>query len=101
MQQLEFPFTRRGALQHYNMAQRGHMQKLYTEFLQNSSLESTKERWHAWEIMYVDSGMAKEYSQSHRDYLDIDTVEAQNERVLNNWKRRPLSLPKSITDLLY
>ena len=87
MTQYEFPFTRIGQLQAYNAKQLGHMDRLYRNFLTASSLESTPQRKKAWEIMYVDSGMASNFSDKYRDMFNTKPVESINDKVLMCWER--------------
>lgn len=100
MVQLEFPFTRTGQLQAYNNRQLGHMYTLYREYLDNSLIEHTEQRWKSWQHMYVDSGMAKLYACEHKAEMFGPVVEQNNDKVLMRWNRRPIA-QHTIDDLVW
>jgi len=88
MQQLEFPFTRTGALQQYNHRQVHHMTSLYKEFVRNSDLRHSESLWNTWVETYVDR-----QAVTYEGKYGIPTstlVEYQNEKVLAKWKANKL-----------
>lgn len=96
MVQLEFPFTRKGQFQAYNNKQIGHMYQLYREYHTASSIAGTPHSMRAWEQVYIDSGMAKDYADENRWMFEEKPIEYHNDKVMDNWNRRPIAQHKPL-----
>ena len=86
MTQLEFPFTRNGALLRYVTDEVAHINKLFRNHIsvtKNYHYIRSKDQF----IMnYVSNGGAKEYAKQHSDAYFKDVVEKENDLVLRKWK---------------
>ena len=98
MMQLEFPFTRRGAQQHYTAQQIEHMDSLYREFVRNSDLQHTESLYNNWCEVYVLQNAIEYKGEYHQPFSPL--VEYNNDRVIERWHNNKLFY-KSIEDFIW
>ena len=85
MMQLEFPFTRNGALLRYVTAETKYIKELYKEYTSKAFGSNYVMPLNSFIEQYVLTGGAKRYGERHSQEYFKDVVEKENGLVLRKW----------------
>lgn len=83
--QTEFPFTRNGALQLYNNAQRMHIMREWNQHVRATKNYHYIKPFDEFTLNYVRDGGARKFSESNSELFFGSAVERQNELARDKW----------------
>ena len=94
--QMEFPFTRNGALHRYNEAQRNHIISLWKDHMRDTKNYHYIKDLDKFTFDYVRNGGAQAFAEVMSEHYFSTTVERQSDDVWDRWIDNKLHSPDHI-----